>query len=121
MYLILTWTRQELTDAAKQKRLPDPGIVPVVPKAPTKQGDRVAVRVKTTDENEEEVTDAVKMNIDSDDEDVEMVVETAPKSKGADDEKNPEESTVSEDTSASKTETSSSLSKFDKVVGGAWG
>ena len=120
MNLILTWIRQELTDAAKQKRLPDPGIVPVVPRVPTKQGDRVAVRVKTNDENEEE-TDAVNMTVDSDDEDVEMVVETAPKSISADDEKNPEESTAAEDTNGSKTETSSSPSKFDKVVGGAWG
>ncbi|EJK67605.1 hypothetical protein THAOC_11339, partial [Thalassiosira oceanica] len=35
--------RQELTDAARQKRPPDPGIVPVVPRAPRQQGERVAV------------------------------------------------------------------------------
>ena len=35
--------RQELTDAARQKRLPDPTIVPVIPKAPETQQPRVAV------------------------------------------------------------------------------
>mmetsp|Transcript_19959 Transcript_19959/g.32787 ORF Transcript_19959/g.32787 Transcript_19959/m.32787 type:complete len:379 (+) Transcript_19959:133-1269(+) len=62
--------RQELTDASKQKRLPDPAIVQVVPRAPKVQGDRVAVRVKkeSSDENnEEEVEDENKgMGGDSD-------------------------------------------------------
>ena len=35
--------RQELTDAARQKRLPDPTIVPVLPKTPSKQTPKVAV------------------------------------------------------------------------------
>jgi hypothetical protein len=35
--------RQELTDASKQRRVADPSIVPVTPKAPNKQTPRVAV------------------------------------------------------------------------------
>lgn len=35
--------RQELNDAARQKRAPDPNIIPVTPKAPEAQGSRVAV------------------------------------------------------------------------------
>lgn len=41
--------RQELTDASRQRRPPDPTIVPVTPRAPTKQAPRVAVHVKTED------------------------------------------------------------------------
>jgi hypothetical protein len=39
--------RQELMEAARQKRLPDPTVVPVLPKLPSKQSPRVAV-VTTT-------------------------------------------------------------------------
>jgi len=48
--------RQELTDAGRQRRMPDPTIVPVAPKAPTQQTPRVAVAIKKTekDENAEE-------------------------------------------------------------------
>lgn len=120
--------RQELTDAAKQKRLPDPGIVPVVPRAPTKQGDRVAVRIKKTDESEEEDAGAVATGADSDDEDgMEMVVETGPKSEGADekDSNGENRNAAAEDASGAKSETSNgdatALAKIDKVVGGAWG
>lgn len=35
--------RQELTDASRQRRQPDPGIVPVTPRTPNKQTPRVAV------------------------------------------------------------------------------
>jgi len=38
--------RQELKDASRQKRNPDPTIVPVVPRAPSKQNPKVAVAVK---------------------------------------------------------------------------
>ena len=38
--------RQELTDASRQRRMPDPTIVPVVAKAPAKQTPKVAVAVK---------------------------------------------------------------------------
>jgi hypothetical protein len=37
--------RQELIDANRQKRLPDPSIVPVNPKRPKKQAPKVAVAV----------------------------------------------------------------------------
>lgn len=37
--------RQELTDASKQRRVADPTIVPVTPKAPNKQMPRVAIFV----------------------------------------------------------------------------
>lgn len=37
--------RQELTDANRQRRQPDPAIVPVTPRAPSKQTPRVAVAV----------------------------------------------------------------------------
>lgn len=40
--------RQELTDASRQRRPPDPNIVPVTPKTPAKQAPRVAVAVKET-------------------------------------------------------------------------
>jgi len=46
--------RQELTDAVKQKRQPDPNIVPVVPTAPSKQTPRVAVR--ETKKNEDSLS-----------------------------------------------------------------
>lgn len=52
--------RQELTDAYRQKRLPDPTTVPVIPRTPRKQNPRVAVAVRkgdfTTNENEKEET-----------------------------------------------------------------
>eukprot|EP00816_Leptocylindrus_hargravesii_P000690 CAMPEP_0196826056 /NCGR_PEP_ID=MMETSP1362-20130617/93415_1 /TAXON_ID=163516 /ORGANISM="Leptocylindrus danicus, Strain CCMP1856" /LENGTH=677 /DNA_ID=CAMNT_0042206587 /DNA_START=715 /DNA_END=2748 /DNA_ORIENTATION=- len=38
--------RQELTDASRQKRQPDPNIVPVEPKMPSKQNPKVAVKSK---------------------------------------------------------------------------
>mmetsp|Transcript_10161 Transcript_10161/g.21982 ORF Transcript_10161/g.21982 Transcript_10161/m.21982 type:complete len:645 (-) Transcript_10161:237-2171(-) len=58
--------RQELTDASKQKRLPDPGIVLVVPRAPKVQGDRVAVRLKkkTPEEEAEEEPKKVRFKED---------------------------------------------------------
>lgn len=110
--------RQELTDAAKQKRLPDPGVVPVVPRAPTKQGDRVAVRVKK-DENAEDTNGAVGTGTDSDDEDgIEMIVESGPKSGG--DEKDPSGvEAAAKDAEGAQDETLEVNS--DKVIGGAWG
>jgi hypothetical protein len=39
--------RQELTDASRQKRAPDPTLVPVQPRAPKAQNPRVAVTSKT--------------------------------------------------------------------------
>ena len=50
--------RQELTDASKQSRRPDPTLVPVIPRAPRKQQPRVAVAVKKKkkqEDDEEEV------------------------------------------------------------------
>jgi hypothetical protein len=44
--------RQELTDASRQRRLPDPTIVPVQPKAPSKQQPKVAVVVKKTQDED---------------------------------------------------------------------
>ncbi len=43
--------RQELTDASRQRRPPDPNIVPVTPKTPAKQAPRVAVAVKETSDS----------------------------------------------------------------------
>ena len=43
--------RQELTDASRQRRPPDPTVVPVTPRAPTKQAPRVAVTEATDEEN----------------------------------------------------------------------
>ena len=43
--------RQELIDAQRMKRTPDPTIVPVTPKAPAAQGDRVAVNTSSTGGN----------------------------------------------------------------------
>eukprot|EP00521_Asterionellopsis_glacialis_P006622 CAMPEP_0195284004 /NCGR_PEP_ID=MMETSP0707-20130614/2365_1 /TAXON_ID=33640 /ORGANISM="Asterionellopsis glacialis, Strain CCMP134" /LENGTH=610 /DNA_ID=CAMNT_0040343287 /DNA_START=24 /DNA_END=1856 /DNA_ORIENTATION=- len=45
--------RQELTDASRQRRLPDPTIVPVTPRAPSKQNPRVAVAVTDAIDGEE--------------------------------------------------------------------
>ncbi|KAL3910668.1 MAG: hypothetical protein SGILL_007604 [Bacillariaceae sp.] len=39
--------RQELTDASRQKRQPDPSIVPVAPKAPKKQNPKTAATTET--------------------------------------------------------------------------
>lgn len=44
--------RQELTDASRQRRLPDPTIVPVQPKTPSKQQPKVAVIVKKTQDED---------------------------------------------------------------------
>ncbi len=46
--------RQELTDAGRQRRNPDPTIVPVVPRTPSTQNPRVAVVVKKKDGKKEE-------------------------------------------------------------------
>ena len=40
--------RQELTDASRQKRQPDPNIVPVEPKMPSKQNPKVSVSVSVS-------------------------------------------------------------------------
>ena len=73
--------RQEVTDASKQKRLPDPVLVQVVPRAPKVQGDRVAVRVKKKLDDDGEDNDE-KDKIDDDDSDgeggVDMAVELGP-------------------------------------------
>jgi len=42
--------RQELTDASRQRRPPDPTVVPVTPRVPTKQTPRVAVATTTDSE-----------------------------------------------------------------------
>jgi len=44
--------RQELTDASRQKRTPDPNIVPVLPRAPESQTPRVAVSATGEDAEE---------------------------------------------------------------------
>lgn len=41
--------RQELADASRARRPPDPNVVPVTPKTPAKQAPRVAVAVRDTD------------------------------------------------------------------------
>ena len=46
--------RQELTDAARQRRPPDPTIVPVQARAPSKQTPKVAVNPKTGEEDDED-------------------------------------------------------------------
>ena len=46
--------RQELTDASRQKRAPDPNIVPVVPRLPKKQAPRVAVASVNSNSNDDD-------------------------------------------------------------------
>jgi hypothetical protein len=50
--------RQELTDASKQRRVADPTIVPVIPKAPNKQTPRVAVVGSIADDDTANEADA---------------------------------------------------------------
>jgi hypothetical protein len=50
--------RQELTDASRQRRPPDPTVVTVTPRAPTKQTPKVAVAVSATDEKDADAADA---------------------------------------------------------------
>ena len=122
IFFVISSSRQELTDAAKQKRLPDPGIVPVVPRAPSKQGDRVAVRVKKTDETAEDDAAAAVAEIDSDEEGEEMLVETGPISGGTEDEKIDGKSAVAGDTAGVDAEMQNGENaKVEKVIGGAWG
>ena len=45
--------RQELTDASRQRRPPDPAIVPVTPRAPNKQNPKVAVAVSNGSEDKD--------------------------------------------------------------------
>jgi hypothetical protein len=52
---------------------------------PNKQGDRVVVRVKKTDEAAEDAAAVAVADMDSDDEGEEMLVETGPKSGGSED------------------------------------
>ena len=91
----------------------------MVPRAPTKQGDRVAVRVKK-DENAEDTNDVVGAGADSDNEDgIEMIVESGPKS-GVGDEKDPSGvEAAAKDAEGAQDETLEVNS--DKVIGGAWG
>ncbi|KAL7516526.1 hypothetical protein ACHAWX_001534 [Stephanocyclus meneghinianus] len=127
--------RQELTDASKQKRLPDPGIVPVVPRAPSKQGERVAVRVKKTDESKGDRADQGTVGgerLDSDDEDggLEMSVELGPMKTAVTGHISNSNDKVNEDLIANGVKldpqnhdsaTTAAESKFENVVGGAWG
>mmetsp|Transcript_21919 Transcript_21919/g.47498 ORF Transcript_21919/g.47498 Transcript_21919/m.47498 type:complete len:707 (-) Transcript_21919:96-2216(-) len=120
--------RQELTDASKQKRLPDPGIVPVIPRAPSKQGDRVAVRVKVADENTKEEDDDVDMDdaSDSDEEEggVELGVELGPLAdrvkEDADKEKKAAE-TKEANALKKEQDEAAHVKKYENIVGGAWG
>ncbi|KAL9190480.1 hypothetical protein ACHAXT_007691 [Thalassiosira profunda] len=111
--------RQELTDASKQKRLPDPGIVTVVPRAPKVQGDRVAVRTKKPSEEEKE--DEVKKEEDDDDDGgMEMGVELGPlgnKAATGDDTSNKEGDKATKESVPDAT----AAARNEKVVGGAWG
>jgi hypothetical protein len=58
--------RQELVDASRQKRQPDPSIVPVIPKAPKKQAPRVAV-VGSSDSDKDASMDGASDNGQDDD------------------------------------------------------
>mmetsp|Transcript_31993 Transcript_31993/g.67251 ORF Transcript_31993/g.67251 Transcript_31993/m.67251 type:complete len:670 (-) Transcript_31993:449-2458(-) len=124
--------RQELTDASKQKRLPDPGIVTVVPRAPRVQGDRVAVRKKKVVEDEEGENEGEEKNENHDnygDCGLEMGVELGPlntvekeKSSGSEEnEKEVWEKFKKEKEDAAPSSTASSSAKQEKVIGGAWG
>lgn len=97
-----------------------------MPRAPTKQGDRVAVRVKKTDDDAEGDIEAAAVGENSDDEDgMEMIVETGPKGGDQNDSKEEDVNAVAKDSSAIKVETSngdaSAQGTMDKVIGGAWG
>ena len=98
--------RQELTDAARQKRTPDPGIVPVVPRAPKQQGDRVAVVRRGDDDG------GPGGEGEGDGGDVEMGAELGPlaarrEAAADDDEGDANAETKEEDE--------------EEIVGGAWG
>eukprot|EP00554_Chaetoceros_debilis_P006878 CAMPEP_0194074890 /NCGR_PEP_ID=MMETSP0149-20130528/1939_1 /TAXON_ID=122233 /ORGANISM="Chaetoceros debilis, Strain MM31A-1" /LENGTH=654 /DNA_ID=CAMNT_0038755191 /DNA_START=22 /DNA_END=1982 /DNA_ORIENTATION=- len=65
--------RQELTDASRQRRNPDPTIVPVQPKTPSVQNPRVAVITKKQDDDGD-----VDMEESEEAPDVEMELEVGP-------------------------------------------
>jgi len=136
--------RQELTDASKQKRLPDPAIVPVVPRAPSKQGDRVAVRVKKAEEENDgggSIDADEKRGDDNDseeDDESDAGVEVGPVKPAELEEKNEEGGVGGNDNGATTVDSISDKdnAKFDeevksettdpeynpeKIVGGAWG
>ncbi|KAL7470058.1 LOW QUALITY PROTEIN: hypothetical protein ACHAXS_010301 [Conticribra weissflogii] len=141
--------RQELTDANKQKRLPDPAIVPVVPRAPSKQGDRVAVRVKKMEDGKDgggSGDAAAKRGEDEESEDedeVETGLEVGPVKPAELEEKHKEGEVGGIDTGATvdgtiagkdndgseetekrddvKSETTDPEYNPEKIVGGAWG
>jgi len=92
--------RQELTDAGRQRRMPDPTIVPVAPKAPSRQAPRVAVAVAKKDEDEDDVSSEAV-----------AVGPTLPARKGTDEAKDSDDN----DDKSKSTASSSGLE------GGAWG
>jgi hypothetical protein len=128
--------RQELTDASKQKRLPDPVLVQVVPRAPKVQGDRVAVRVKKKlddDDDDNEEKDKVDDDDDSDGEGggVDMAVELGPLATKKEKEQDGSAGGVANKTGDAKdvkdekkdesNDENKKEMKQEKIVGGAWG
>jgi len=115
--------RQELTDASRQRRNPDPTIVPVAPKTPSRQAPRVAVA--TTKKEEEDDADAEISNV--------AVGPTLPtKEVKVEEQQNEIDSNEKEselkgdaaDISVSEKVTSSNASEVTacaSLVGGAWG
>lgn len=96
-----------------------------MPRAPTKQGERVAVRVKKDEAIEDDAVTGTGGDLD-DEHGVEMVVPF--KAEEALDEKQSNkdegEETAAIDAPGAKTETPSedvSAGKIDKIIGGAWG
>lgn len=114
--------RQELTDANRQKRLPDPSIVPVLPKTPSNQTPKVAVSSSTSN------TDKDKDNEDNADivDNVSFVGPDVPKpsaetSESKDSDKTVETSPNKNEKQSNKNDSAGSALAKSKVIGGAWG
>jgi len=111
--------RQELTDASRQKRTPDPTIIPVMPRAPRKQQPRVAVATKTDAKNE----DDDDLLLDGD----QIIGPSLPNNHGDANKvliKNETESTPATTTESAarlESDTKAYLTQFVDIGGGAWG
>lgn len=103
--------RQELTDAARQKRMPDPTIVPVAPKAPSRQAPKVAVVTKKKNEEEENgvaIGPILPKNEEND-----------KGQDGSDANKTQDEDIEDNNPLASKSDESATMA--EDLIGGAWG
>jgi hypothetical protein len=113
--------RQELIDASRQKRQPDPGIVPVIPKTPKNQTPKVAVVTTGSGDDEDIVMDDANGNVGGDNAPVAgPVLVKAEDSKRGDESADPNSTNASEAQGPVKNE----ATEFVDVqvgAGGAWG